>query len=296
VGKAVEATAAFLEQQRHHLQLSVPADGLWVDGDEVRLTQIASNLLTNAARYTPAGGRIEVRAAREDGDVVLRVRDNGRGIDAALLPKMFDMFVQGQRGPDRAEGGLGLGLSLVRMLTELHGGTVVATSDGPGLGSEFTVRLPGSERPRAPARSADRPALLRARTPQRILLVDDNHDSAEMIAELLAAAGHDVRVAHDPVQALQEADTFLPQVAVLDIGLPVMDGIALGGELRERLGHATPTLVALSGYGQEQDVRRSQDAGFALHLVKPIDTDRLVHALDDLVSGESFRRVVRRNS
>lgn len=127
--------------------------------------------------------------------------------------------------------------------------------------------------------------MLRARAPQRVLLVDDNHDAAEMIAELLAAAGHDVRVANDPAQALREADTFYPQVAILDIGLPVMDGIALGGELRERLGRVTPTFVALSGYGQEQDVRRSQEAGFALHLVKPIDTDRLVYVLDELVGA-----------
>jgi CheY-like chemotaxis protein len=282
VGKAVEATAALLEQQQHRLRLSVPEDGVWVDGDEVRLTQIVSNLLTNAARYTPPGGRVEVSAAREGGDVVLRVNDNGRGIDSDLLPKMFDMFVQGPRGPDRAEGGLGLGLSLVRTLTELHGGTVAATSDGPGLGSEFTVRLPGAMRPRAESRPEERSVVLPARSPQRILLVDDNRDGAEMIAEVLAAAGHDVRVANDPAQALREAETFSPQVAILDIGLPVMDGIALGGELRERLGRCAPTLVALSGYGQAQDVRRSQDAGFALHLVKPIDTDRLLHVLDEL--------------
>jgi PAS domain S-box-containing protein len=285
VGKAVEANAALLEQGQHRLELAVPADDLWVHGDEVRLTQIVSNLLTNAARYTSPGGHIEVATAREGGDVVLRVKDNGKGIAPDLLPKMFDMFVQGPRGSDRAEGGLGLGLSLVRMLTELHGGSVAAASDGLGLGSEFTVRLPGSMRPRIESRPAPPPAVLRARAPQRVLLVDDNRDGAEMIAELLAAAGHDVRVANDPAQALREADTFYPQVAILDIGLPVMDGIALGGELRERLGQATPTLVALSGYGQEQDLRRSQEAGFALHLVKPIDTDMLVHMLDELVGA-----------
>jgi PAS domain S-box-containing protein len=283
VGNAVEATAALFEDRDHVLHQSVPSEGLWIDGDEVRLTQVASNLLTNAARYTPPGGQIWVTAAREGSEVVLRVRDNGKGIEAELLPSMFDMFVQGPRGPDRAEGGLGLGLSLVRMLTELHGGTVAATSDGPGLGSEFTVRLPASTRPVVEARPAARSAVVRARAPRRVLVVDDNRDAAEMIAEVLSAAGHDVRVANDPAQALREADTFHPQVAILDIGLPVMDGYALGGELRERPGRTPPTLIALTGYGQWQDRRRSQEAGFALHLVKPIDANMLVHMLDALV-------------
>jgi PAS domain S-box-containing protein len=283
VGKAVEATAALFEQRQHHLHLSVSSDGLWIDGDEVRLTQIISNLLTNAARYTPPGGRISVTAAREADVVVLRVRDNGKGIEADLLPRIFDMFVQGPRGSDRAEGGLGLGLSLVRKLTELHRGTVAAASDGPGLGSEFTVRLPASTRPVVEPRPSERPAVPTARAPRRVLVVDDNRDSAEMIAELLSAAGHDVRVANDPTQALQLASTFYPQLAILDIGLPVMDGYALGRELREYLGRATPTLIALTGYGQEQDRRRSKEAGFALHLVKPVDADTLVHVLDALV-------------
>jgi PAS domain S-box-containing protein len=282
VGKAVEATAELLEQRQHRLHLSVPPDGLRIDGDEVRLTQVVSNLLTNAARYTPPGGIIEVSASRDAGDVALRVRDNGKGIDPELLPKMFDMFVQGPRGPDRSEGGLGLGLSLVRMLTALHGGSVAAASDGPGLGSEFVVRLPSSTRPVADARPAEAHAVLRALAPQRVLLVDDNRDGAEMIATLLAAAGHDVRVANDPAEALREAETFYPQIAILDIGLPVMDGYALGGELRERLGRNSLILIALTGYGQEQDRRRSQEAGFALHLVKPVDTDTLLRMLDSL--------------
>jgi PAS domain S-box-containing protein len=285
VGRAVEATAALFEQGQHRLHLLVDPGGLWVDGDEVRLTQIISNLLTNAARYTPPGGRIAVTGARENGDVVLRVRDNGKGIARDLLPRMFDMFVQGPRGPDRAEGGLGLGLSLVRMLTELHGGTVAAASDGPGLGSEFTVRLPAGTRPMVETRPTARAAVLRARAPRRVLVVDDNRDGAEMIAGVLGAAGHEVRVANDPAEALRQADEFSPQVAILDIGLPVMDGYALGAELRERFGPASPTLIALTGYGQEEDRRRSRQAGFALHLVKPIDADALVHMLDALVDA-----------
>jgi PAS domain S-box-containing protein len=287
VAKSVEATAALLEQNEHHLDVSVPSVGLCVDGDDVRLTQVVSNLLTNAARYTPPGGRISVSAAREGRDVVLRVRDNGRGIDADLLPRIFDLFVQGPRGSDRAEGGLGLGLSLVRMLTELHAGTVAAASDGSGRGSEFTVRLPVSTRPVVEPRPANPPVVLCARVPRRVLIVDDNRDGAEMLERLLAAAGHVVRVATDPAQALRQADTFHPHVAIVDIGLPVMDGYALASELRERLGRATPTLIALTGYGREQDLRRSQEAGFALHLVKPIDAGTLVHLLDALHEAQA---------
>jgi len=285
VAKAVEATAALLEQRRHRLSLSVPSEGLPIEGDEVRLTQVVSNLLTNAARYTPPGGRVEVTAAREGDEVVLRVGDSGNGIDPVLLPSLFDMFVQGPRGPDRSQSGLGLGLSLVRMLTELHGGTVSARSDGPGLGSEFTVRLPASTRLVDQARAPVHPGTPRARVNQRVLVVDDNRDGAEMIATLLEAAGHDVRVANDPSEALLGLDAFTPQVAILDIGLPVMDGYALGGEIRARLGRSAPILIALTGYGQEQDRRRSQDAGFAVHLVKPIDAETLVRLVDALVGG-----------
>ncbi len=285
VAKAVEATAPLLEQSRHRLYLSVPSEGLPIEGDEVRLTQVVSNLLTNAARYTPPGGRIDVTAVREDGDVVLRVRDDGKGIDPALLPSLFDMFVQGPRGPDRAEGGLGLGLSLVRMLTVLHGGTVSASSGGPGLGSEFTVRLPASTRLVDEVPPLVRSGPLRARKSQRVLVVDDNRDGAAMIEGLLTAAGHEVRVANDASQALLAIDTFAPQVAILDIGLPVMDGYALGGELRVRLGGAAPVLIALTGYGQDQDRRRSEEAGFALHLVKPVDAETLVDRIDALVGN-----------
>ncbi len=285
VAKGIEATAELLEQARHRLHLAVPPEGLPIEGDEVRLTQVVSNLLTNAARYTPPGGRIEVTGVREGDDVVLRVRDNGKGIDPVLLPSLFDLFVQGPRGPDRAEGGLGLGLSLVRMLTALHGGTVSASSDGPGLGSEFAVRLPAATRLVDEGPPPTRSAPLRARAPRRVLLVDDNRDGAAMIAGLLAAAGHVVRVAHDASQALLLVDTFAPQVAILDIGLPVMDGYALGGELRVRLGQSAPVLIALTGYGQEQDRRRSEEAGFTLHLVKPIDAETLVERIDLLVDA-----------
>ena len=212
---------------------------------------MVSNLLTNAARYTRPGGRIEVTAAREGDDVVLRVRDNGMGIDPALLPQMFEMFVQGERGPDRSQGGLGLGLSLVRTLTALHGGTVSAHSDGPGAAA--SSRCGCRRRCRARSRAA-RPRAehlqIASDRAQRVLVVDDNRDGAEMISDLLVGAGHEVQVANDPSQALSLADAFRPQVAILDIGLPVMDGYTLGRELRARLGDAAPILIALTGYGQ----------------------------------------------
>jgi PAS domain S-box-containing protein len=282
VTKAVEATGSLLEQRQHRLRLSVPSEGLPIDADEVRLTQVVSNLLTNAARYTPPGGRVEVTAAREGDDVVLRVRDNGRGIDAALLPHVFEMFVQAASGPDRQEGGLGLGLSLARTFTTLHGGTVDAQSDGPDRGSEFTVRLPASTAPAHPESKptrAARPEIADGRI-RRVLIVDDNCDAAEMISDLLAVAGHDVRVANDPSQALALVDAFRPQIAILDIGLPVMDGYALGAELQARLGDARPILIALSGYGHAKDKRRSEEAGFAFHLVKPVDMERLERIID----------------
>jgi len=283
VAKAVEATAPLLEQRRHRLYLSVPQTGLAMEADEVRLTQVVSNLLTNAARYTESGGRIDVTAEREGGEVVLSVRDTGQGIDAALLPHVFDMFVQGPRGTDRLEGGLGLGLSLVRTLTELHGGKASAHSEGPGRGSTFTVRLPASAPLAAGANgpgTAARP--VNGDVALRVLVVDDNRDAAEMISILLSRAGHQVEIAADASQALSTVDAFQPQVAILDIGLPVMDGYALGRELRARLGSSTPVLIALTGYGQEQDQRRSAEAGFASHLVKPVDAKHLVHLVDEL--------------
>jgi PAS domain S-box-containing protein len=282
VAKALEATALLLEQRRHELVLTVPPSGLLVDADEVRLTQVVSNLLTNAARYTEPGGRVEVMGAREGDEVVLRVRDNGAGIAAELLPHVFEMFVQGSR-PDRGQGGLGLGLALVQSLTALHGGSVEARSEGTGRGSEFTVRLPASRATAAPPEGdGDDHASSRG---QRVLVVDDNRDGAEMIADLLEDAGFEVQLAGDPLQAISLAQAFRPQVAILDIGLPVMDGYALGRELRARLGDAPPILIALTGYGQEQDRRRSAEAGFTLHLVKPVDPNKLTHVIDALVGS-----------
>ncbi|HVE32090.1 MAG TPA: PAS domain S-box protein [Gemmatimonadaceae bacterium] len=288
VKRAVDATAPLFEEQNHTLEISV-ASGLIVDGDEVRLTQVVDNLLSNAARYTPPGGWVTVEGARESDSIVLHVRDTGVGIDPTLLPDLFEVFVQGVRGPDRAPGGLGIGLSLVRHLTELHGGTVAAHSEGLGRGSQFSVRLPvatastaGSARPDGPWSEARE-----ARRKARVLIVDDHHDVVKGLSRLLSISGYDVRAALTPTEALEIATDFRPQVAILDIGLPEMDGYKLAGELRSRLRESAPVLIALSGYSQADDRRRSEASGFAFHLVKPLDIDGLLEVLERLVPEEA---------
>jgi CheY-like chemotaxis protein len=290
VSRAVEAIGPLVDERRHRLVLSVPVKGLEIEADEVRLTQVVNNLLMNAARYTPPGGSIAVSATREGNDVVLRVRDTGVGIDPALLPDVFETFVQAAPAPGRAPGGLGLGLSLVRTLTELHGGTVAARSDGPGRGSEFVVRLPASApslglrsspTPESPVRLRD----VNAHT-TRVLLVDDNLDILDGVARLLTLCGYDVMTASDSLAAIALAESFRPQVAILDIGLPVMDGYTLGRELRSRQPDAPPILIALTGFSQERDKQRSGAAEFTVHLVKPIDTDELLELLCQLVAEQ----------
>jgi PAS domain S-box-containing protein len=287
VAQAAAATSPLFETRGHRLEIDVPVHGLAVDGDQVRLTQVVDNLLSNAARYTLRDGTITVSGRREGDSIVLRVRDNGVGIDPALLPEMFEIFVQGARGNDRAAGGLGVGLALVQRLTELHGGTAEARSDGPGRGSEFVVRLPAAVAPQShPALPAEAiRATVPTRSPSararaRVLVVDDNRDVADTLSRLLALFGYDVRSALRPTDALAVAVEFRPDIAILDVGLPEMDGHTLGRELRERLSDSPPVLVALSGYNQSQDRRRSEEAGFALHLAKPIDVDALLEAIE----------------
>jgi PAS domain S-box-containing protein len=279
VSRAVEATSPLFEERKHRLDIVMPSSGLAVEGDEVRLTQVVDNLLSNAARYTPPGGVVTVTGGREDESIVLRVRDSGVGIEPALLPDLFDTFVQGTRGSDRAEGGLGIGLSLVRALTELHGGTASAHSDGPGRGSEFSVRLPAATTAEAPVNADHTNAAESVTSHARVLLVDDHGDVLESLSRLLSVLGYNVRAARDPLEAIELAEAFRPHFAILDIGLPTMDGYTLARELRTRLADATPLLIALTGYGQRHDRLRSEAAGFALHLVKPIDVDDLIVAL-----------------
>jgi PAS domain S-box-containing protein len=286
VAKAVEMTSPLLEQRTHTLDLEVPRSGLPLRGDATRLSQVVSNLLTNAAKYTPAGGHITVRGAEEQGHVVLRVRDTGIGIAADALPHVFDLFVQERQALDRSHGGLGLGLTIVRNLVEHHGGTVSASSEGRGAGSEFVVRLPRADF----AQGSDVPPIAKAQAgialqasahAPRVLVVDDNVDAAEMLAAALTAKGHQTRVAHDGPAALLTAATFRPAIAFLDLGLPVMDGYELAARLRELPDLCSMRLIAVTGYGQESDRRRTEQAGFHHHLVKPVD----LRAVDNVLTG-----------
>ena len=289
VSRAVEMASPLLEERGHRLALDVPA-GLVVLADPVRLAQVFGNLLTNAARYTPPGGHVSVTARAEPGGVVVEVTDDGQGIAPELLPRVFELFVQGPRGPDRAQGGLGIGLALVRSLVTLHGGSVEARSGGPGRGSTFCVRLPVASPPQEDApvlRLAPPPP--RAARHLRILVVDDNEDAAALLADFLGRAGHDVVVAHDGPGALAAADGFRADVAVLDLGLPVMDGYELADQLRRRLGADAPALLAMTGYGQERDCARSLAAGFLRHFVKPADLAELSAALEEIGGGAARR-------
>jgi len=282
--RAIEMISPLLEQRRHALVVDIPKHGLAVAGDAIRLSQIVSNLVANAAKYTAPGGQITIAADGVDDEVVLQVRDNGVGIAAEVLPQVFDLFVQGQQSLDRSQGGLGLGLTIVRNLTEAHGGRVSAHSEGPGLGSQFVVRLP---RVTAVAAKADRPAAggssvahPRVRPGSvRVLVVDDNIDAAMALSEVLKLHNHDARAAHDAPAALRVAAEFQPTVAILDLGLPVMDGYELAARLRTLPGLEAIRLIALTGYGQEADRTRTQLAGFELHLVKPVDFHAVEAAL-----------------
>jgi signal transduction histidine kinase/CheY-like chemotaxis protein/CHASE3 domain sensor protein len=277
---AVEATQTALDDRHQQVHLSLPADPLEVNADPTRLEQILVNLLENAAKYTPSSGHVTVRVGREGEEAVVRVRDSGMGITPELLPHVFDLFAQGERPLDRAPGGLGIGLTLVRRLVELHDGRVEASSEGPGRGSEFVVRLPALRRPAttAPRERRDVPE-----RPERVrvLIVEDNHDTADSLAMLLETIGHDVRVAYDGERALELAAGDPPDVMLVDIGLPGMDGYEVSRRVRQdpRLTHVL--LVALTGYGRAQDRERALAAGFQHHLVKPVDAD----ALNALVAG-----------
>jgi CheY-like chemotaxis protein/anti-sigma regulatory factor (Ser/Thr protein kinase) len=243
----------------------------------VRLAQVVANLLTNAARYTDPGGQVHLDARRSGDDVVIRVKDNGVGISAELLPHVFDLFVQGKRSVERAQGGLGLGLTIVKNLVGLHRGSVVARSEGPGKGSEFVITLPAAAEAAvvAPDQAGREAASGAAASGARVLVVDDNADAADLLAELLREAGHRVEVAYSPVTALQIVESFQPEVAILDLGLPVMDGYELAARLRTEGKAAGCRLIALTGYGQSQDRARSAASGFAHHLVKPVDISTL---------------------
>jgi two-component system CheB/CheR fusion protein len=281
IHSALETSEPLIEAGRHELTVSLPDQPLDVTGDPARLSQVLANLLNNAAKYTADGGHIRLTARREGNQVVVRVRDNGAGIASEVLPHVFEMFMQSGQLQDRSEGGLGIGLTLVRRLVELHGGSVTVHSNGPGTGSEFVVRLPAA--PDAPdsrplRRQEPEEEKAPVSPPRRILVVDDNRDAAESLVTLLQIAGHEVRLAHDGPRALATAREFLPDVVLLDIGMPGMSGYQVAQRIREEPELRHVTLIAQTGWGQEEDRRRAQAAGFDHYLVKPL-VPRQLHEL-----------------
>ena len=284
VGKAIEHASALLEQKGQHLTTTLPLVPVHVVGDEARLVQIFGNLLNNAAKYTPANGHIALEMGVEEGWVTVAVRDDGVGLSAALLPRVFDLFVQGYQGVERQAGGIGLGLALVRRLVDLHGGVVSAASPGLERGSTFTVRLPRAALGAVALLAAPPEVLPAVVTERHILLVDDNVDACDLLADVLRAVGYAVTAVYDPAAALAAVAVTRPDLAILDIGLPVMDGYELAERLRAVLGPGAPSMIALTGYGQDSDHARSAEAGFARHFIKPVDVKRLLAALAELLA------------
>ena len=280
LARAAETVSPAFARHGQHVTVAVPAHPLIVDGDDARLVQVFANLLTNASKYTPDGGHIDLRVRHVEREIVVEVEDDGRGIEPALLPRIFELFVQGYQDVDRPDGGLGVGLTLVRSLVHLHGGEVEAHSRGRGQGSRFVVRLPAREAyreegaPEAARAASEGPSVAR-RGACRVLVVDDNEDAREMLAEMLVALGHEAMAAGDGPEALRVLERFRPDLAILDIGLPGMDGYALATRIRALPGGDALRLIALSGYGQPDDRAAGARAGFDAYLVKPVDVARL---------------------
>jgi PAS domain S-box-containing protein len=278
---AVEASRPLIDRMGHELTITRPSHPIYLDADMTRLTQVFGNLLNNAAKYTQRGGRIWLTAERQGSDAVVSVRDDGIGIDPALMPHIFGMFMQVDRSLERSQGGLGIGLTLVKRLVEMHGGTIDARSEGPGRGSEFIVRLPIVVEAAVPP-PAEREESAAPRSSFRILIVDDNRDGADSLAMMLRSMGNEPRTAYDGQQALDEAEEFRPDVVLLDIGLPKLNGYEACRRIRERPWGKSVVLIALTGWGQDEDRRRSRESGFDHHMVKPVDPLDLMKLLADL--------------
>ncbi len=287
IGAAIETSRPAIEQAGHALAVDLPDEPIFLDGDATRLAQVLSNLLNNAAKYTHLGGTVRLAARREDDTAVLTVADNGIGIPPAMLGKVFEMFTQVDRALEKTTGGLGIGLSLAKGLVEMHGGTIVARSEGEGRGSEFVVRLPVAL---PPVRASEQPEAeqpFRSSRLCRILVADDNVDSAESLGQLLQLLGNEVTIANDGLQAVTLAETLRPDVILLDIGMPKLNGYEACSRVREQPWGKSAMLVALTGWGQDEDRRRSQEAGFDHHLVKPVDARALVKLLEPLRPASS---------
>jgi signal transduction histidine kinase len=281
VAKAAEMAMSLIEQRQHKLDVHFEGAGIVADGDEERLAQVIANLLTNAAKYTDPGGHISVRARRKRAEVIVEVRDDGVGIAPDLLPHVFELFTQSRQAADHGGGGLGIGLAIVRSIVQLHGGSVEAASDGPGKGSVFTVRLPAASEDLASLAITPSATPRVASVASRILVVDDNEDALNLLSARLRAAHHVVKSAKDAPSAMNALKHFKADIAIIDIGLPVIDGYELAARLRAKLGNACPALIALTGYGRQVDRSRSEETGFAAHLTKPVDAGRLLEIIDE---------------
>ncbi len=279
VADAVEAARPLIEGRKQDMEVAIPPEPLPVRGDLTRLVQVLVNLLDNAAKYTGEGGAIRLTAWRDRGHAVVSVADTGMGISPRLLPRIFELFTQDERTLDRAQGGLGLGLSLVRRITELHGGSVEARSQGRGLGSEFTVRLPLHVVDAVTSRPGLGPLDTSSRRRLRCLVVEDNADAARMLEVALTLEGHEVQVAFDGAKAIESAKTFEPDAVVLDIGLPQVSGYDVARAIRQLPSRAHINIIAATGYGQEEDREKGFEAGFDHYLIKPIELDALLNAL-----------------
>ncbi len=289
IAQAVETAQPVIDARGHELSVGLPDAPIWVDADRIRLAQVIANLLTNAAKYTDRAGRIWLIAEQEGGQAVVRVRDSGIGIAPEMQSRVFDLFTQGDLSPAHSQGGLGIGLTLVKRLMDLHDGSVAVHSDGLGQGSEFVIRLPAVASTEAAGELAGRAEAtthVAGASKRRVLVVDDNVDAAESIAMILQLAGYDVRCIYDGPSVLQTATAYRPDVVVLDIGLAGMSGYDVARRIREEPDLKQTVLVAMTGYGQDEDRRRSQEAGFDYHLTKPVDPD----VLQDFVARPSSVR------
>jgi signal transduction histidine kinase len=281
---AIETSLPLIEQHEHKLIVNEPSEAIQIDGDLVRLAQVISNLLNNAAKYTQRGGRIWLTAARQEKEAVIKIRDTGTGIAPEVLPRIFEMFAQADRSKYGSAGGLGIGLTLVKRLVEMHGGAITAHSDGPGKGSEFIVRIPLASSQAAAARPPKGKQSMKAEAglPLRILVVDDNLDSADSLGLLMKLLGNEVRIVHDGLAAVEAANEFQPRVVLLDIGLPSLNGYEAAKKIRQQPRGNEAVLIAVTGWGEDIDRQRSKQAGFDHHMVKPVDPDVLTKLLDEL--------------
>jgi CheY-like chemotaxis protein len=284
ISRGIEVVGPVIQQKRHRVTFVSSRRPLLVNGDPERLVQCISNVLTNAAKYTDPRGEIRVEESERDGEAVVTITDNGAGIPADLLPRIFDLFVQGDRTLDRAQGGLGIGLSIVKRVMEMHGGKIIASSNGAGCGSTFEIRLPLME---VSATLPDKKPTAKS-TVRRILVVDDNADAADSLTMVLGFDGHEVLAVYTGLQALEQAERFKPDVMLIDIGLPDLDGYEVARRIRAVPAFQSICLVAVTGYGQDADKDRARAAGFSEHLVKPIEfpsLDRILTIMPRRTAG-----------